>query len=352
MTAQTSLYVGCYTAAETTGIHVFDASDPHGTLERRSRVDDIEHASFLAVDTARRTLYAVSESAEHGQLIAYRRSAIDGSLERLDQVSSQGSAPCHVSIDGDLVHVANYGSGTVASYAVRDDGGFGRLVDTRAHHGSGPHPRQAGPHAHCIRAAPQGTSVYAADLGTDRVMRYVHEASSSGEVAIAFADETAVEPGAGPRHIAFHPDRPVAYVLCELANRLVALDIDEAGRLHERHTVSTLPDGFRGDSIAAEVVVHPDGHRVYVSNRGHDSIATFAIDGPDDSPILLEHVPSGGRTPRHFAIHPSRRSLLVANQDSDTLVTFALDDEALPRQGDVVATSSQPVCVVFVEEER
>jgi 6-phosphogluconolactonase len=144
----------------------------------------------------------------------------------------------------------------------------------------------------------------------------------------------------------------VAYVLCELANRLVAFDIDDAGRLHERHTVSTLPDGNSGDSIAAEVVVHPDGHRVYVSNRGHDSIATFAIDGPDDPPTLLEHVPSGGRTPRHFAIHPSRRSLLVANQDSDSLVSFALDDDAIPRRGDVVATLSQPVCVVFVEEAR
>jgi 6-phosphogluconolactonase len=352
MTVQTSLYVGCYTTAATTGIHVLDASDPDGTLEHRCRVDDIEHASFLAVDAARGALYAVSESADHGQLIAYRRSSIDGSLERVDQVSSHGSAPCHVSIDGDLVHVANYGSGTVASYLARDDGGFKRLVGTRAHQGSGPHPRQAGPHAHCIRAAPHGPSVYAADLGTDRVMRYVREASSSGDVAITLADETVMAPGTGPRHIAFHPDRPVAYVLCELANRLVTFDIDDAGRLHERHTVSTLPDGNSGDSIAAEVVVHPDGHRVYVSNRGHDSIATFAIDGPDDPPTLLEHVPSGGRTPRHFAIHPSRRSLLVANQDSDSLVSFALDDDAIPRRGDVVATLSQPVCVVFVEEAR
>ena len=351
MKVQTSLYVGCYTTAATTGIHVFDASDPHGALERRSQVDDVEHASFLAVNDARHTLYAVSESAEHGQLIAYRRSSIDGSLERLDEVSSHGSAPCHVSIDGDLVHVANYGSGSVASYVARDDGGFGRLVATRQHHGRGPHPRQAEPHAHCIRAAPGSTSVYATDLGTDRIVRYVHEPSGAGSV-IAFADETATAPGAGPRHLAFHPGRPIAYVLCELDNRLVVFDIDEAGQLHTRDTVSTLPAGFSGNSIAAEVAVHPDGHRVYVSNRGHDSIATFAVDRPDDPPTLLEHVPSGGRTPRHFAIHPSRRSLLVANQDSDTLVSFALDDDAIPRRGEPVANLSQPVCVVFVEEER
>ena len=351
MTVQTSLYVGCYTTAATTGIHVFDASDPNGSLERRSGVDDIEHASFLAVDAAHRTLYAVSESAEHGRLVAYRRSSLDSSLERLGEVSSHGSAPCHVSTDGELVHVANYGSGTVASYLVHDEGGVGALVATRTHQGSGPHPRQAEPHAHCIRTAPAGTSVYAADLGADRIVRYVHEHSPTG-VGIAFADETAMTPGAGPRHIAFHPDRPIAYVLCELDNRLVVLDIDDTGRLHTRDAVSTLPDGFHGDSIAAEVVVHPDGHRVYVSNRGHDSIAAFAIDGPDGPPVLVEHVSSGGRTPRHFAIHPSRRSLLVANQDSDTLVSFALDDDAIPRRGELAATVSQPVCVVFVEEER
>jgi 6-phosphogluconolactonase len=192
-------------------------------------------------------------------------------------------------------------------------------------------------------------SVYAADLGTDRIVRYVHERPGDG---ITLADETVMDPGTGPRHLAFHPERPVAYVVGELDNRLVVFDIDASGRLHERAAVSTLPDGFDGDSTAAEVALHPDGHRVYVSNRGHDSIATFAIDGSDGGPSLLDHVSSGGRTPRHFAVHPSRESLLVANQDSDTLVSFALDHDAIPRRGDVVATISQPVCVVFVEEER
>jgi 6-phosphogluconolactonase len=116
--------------------------------------------------------------------------------------------------------------------------------------------------------------------------------------------------------------------------------------------VSTLPNGFAGDSIAAGIAVHPDGRRVYVSNRGHDSIATFEIDGHDGPPTLMDHVPSGGRTPRHFAIHPAGRSLLVANQDSDNLVSFALDDDAIPRRTDVVAQLSQPVCVTFVEVDR
>jgi 6-phosphogluconolactonase len=347
---QTWLYVGCYTGVTTTGIHVFDASDPEGHFEHRSQVDDITNASFLAVSPGGDTVYAVSETADDGRVVAYRRST-DGSLGRLDDAPSHGSAPCHVSVDGDRVHVANYGSGTVTTHLVRADGSFGRLLATRRHHGSGPNPRQDGPHAHCVRAAPSGTSVYAADLGTDRVVRYVPEPAGD-DVGMALADQTVMTPGAGPRHLAFHAGRPTAYVLCELDNRLVEFDVDESGRLHHRSSVSTLPAGFAGDSLAAEVAVHPDGHRVYVSNRGHDSIATFAVDGPDGRPSLLEHVPSGGRTPRHFAIHPDGRSLLVANQDSDTLVAFALDDDGLPRRGRQLAEVSQPVCVVFVEDVR
>lgn len=349
MTRQTWLYVGCYTTAATTGIHVFDASDPNGSIDRRSQVDDIEHASFLAVDVDRSTLYAVSESPDRGAVVAYRSSPTNGSLSRLDEAASHGSAPCHVSVDGDHVHVANYGSGTIATYLVRPDGRFDRLVGRQQHHGSGPHPRQAEPHAHCVLA--RGASVYATDLGTDRVLRYVHQ-PDQGDDGLLLADQTAMAPGSGPRHIAFHPDRPVAYVLCELDNRLVALDVGDSGELHVRSAVSTLPVGFTGDSIAAGIAVHPNGHRIYVSNRGHDSIATFAIDGPEDPPTLLDHVPSGGRTPRDFAIHPTGRTLLVANQDSDTLVSFALDDDAIPRRAEVVARVSQPVCVTFVEVDR
>lgn len=350
MTVETWLYVGCYTTATTTAIHVFDASDPLGEPVARSRVDDIEHASFLALDAGRRTLYAVSESPERGSVVAYRRSPSDGMLTRLDEVPSHGADPCHLCVANDHVHVANYGSGTVASHLLRSDGGFGRVIATWQHEGSGPHPRQKGPHAHCVVASPDGSSVYAVDLGTDRIMRYVHDAPDD-TVGMRLADETVMAPGSGPRHIALHPRRPLAYVVGELDNRLAVLDIDDTGRLRRRNgqAVSTLPADFGGDSLAAEVVVHPDGHRVYVSNRGHDSIATYAIDRSDGSPTLLGHVSSGGRSPRHFAIHPTGRSLLVANQDSDSLVSFSLDDDGVPRRGEPVATVSQPVCVVFVE---
>jgi 6-phosphogluconolactonase len=349
MTTRTWLYVGCYTGADTTGIHVFDASGPHGRIEPRSQVGDIEHASFLAGDAARRVLYAVSETPDRGAVVAYRISPTDGSLSRLDQVSSHGSAPCHVSVDGHHVHVANYASGTIATHLSGDDGMFGPLVGHHQLRGSGPHPRQSGPHAHCIVASSDEASVYAADLGADVIARYVLERGGSG---MRLADQTVMPPGSGPRHIAFHPEWPVAYVVCELDNSLAVLDVDPSGQLHRRVEVSTLPADHNGDSTAAAIVVHPDGRRLYVSNRGHDSIATFAVDRPEDTPILMEHVSSDGRTPRHLAIHPSGRSMLVANQDSDTLVAFTLDDDAIPRRAEVVARVSQPVCTTFVEVDR
>jgi 6-phosphogluconolactonase len=352
MAKSTWLYVGCYTNAASTGIHVFDASDPAGRLDRRSGADDVEDASFLAVDLARHTLYAVSESPDAGSIVAHRISQHDGSLHRLAEAPSHGSAPCHVSVDDGHLHVANYTSGTVATYLLDDDGTFGPLVARHQHDGSGPHERQSGPHAHCVVSSPGRTSVYATDLGADVIVRYVRDPSVAGHT-MRRADHTIMRPGSGPRHIAFHPRWPVAYVVCELDNTLVVLDVDPTGRLHPRvEVVSTLPAGFTDNSTAAGIVVHPDGRHIYVSNRGHDSIATFAVDRSEDTPILMEHVPSGGRTPRHFAIHPAGRTMLVANQDSDTLVAFALDDDAIPRRGDVVARVSQPVCTVFVEVDR
>lgn len=351
MTSPVWLYVGCYTTASTTGIHVFDAAATDGTVVATSRIDDIDHASFLAVHPDLSMLYAVSETPEHGSVVAYRRDRADGSLRRYDAVPSHGASPCHLSTDGTAVHVVNYTSGTVATYALDADGGFGQPRPPHQHEGTGPHPRQGGPHTHSVII--HDASVYVTDLGTDRIVRYVAPTPTddAGAAALAVADHTVLPPGSGPRHLAFHPERREAYVVCELTNRLVVLDVDDSGTLQVRDAVSTLPHDASGESIAAEVAVHPDGHRVYVSNRGHDSIATFAIDDPATAPVLLAHVASGGRTPRHFAIHPSGRSLLVANQDSDTLVAFALDTDGLPHDGVVVATVSQPVCVCFVEVE-
>lgn len=357
MARQTYLYVGCYTHESSVGIRVYDSSDPAGLLFERSEFEGVEHPSFLATHPGGKVLYAVSEvaSSEGGGLVALRIDPVDGSLAMIDRVSSHGTAPCYVSVDaeGRYLYVANYLSGTIAVYALAPDGRIGVLVATHQHGGSGPSVRQEGPHAHCIVPGPVGGSVYAIDLGTDRVSRYLHGDRHGGD-AFGLEDELALAPGAGPRHIAFHPEQPVAFVVCELDSTIVTLGVDPTtGRLSRRCTSSTLPGDFVGDSIAAEIRVHPKGRHVYVSNRGHDSIAVFSFDGPDEPLEPLGHVPSGGRTPRNFAVHPSGRALLVANQDSNTVVPFEIDESTgVPQQLDVTYAVSQPVCITFLEVAR
>ncbi len=346
------LVVGSYTHRSPVGVHVYalprDDEDP----ELRHKSDLVEHASFLAPSHDGRTLYAVSESHDDGAVVAMCVDPSDGSLSEIDRVSSHGGAPCHISVDpgGHHLYVANYASGTVAAYALEPDGRFGGFVAEHRHHGTGPHTRQDSPHAHSVTVDPATGRVYAADLGTDRIVAYEHRASAATDRWVAVGD-TVVHPGAGPRHLAFHPVLPLAFVVGELDSTLVTLGVDRSsGALEPRHTVATVPADFVGASIGADVHVHPDGRRVHVSNRGHDSIATFEIGAADEPLVPLGHVPTGGRTPRNFAVHPSGRSLLVANQDSDSIVELAIDPTTgCPLPGRQIAEVSEPVCIRFVE---
>ena len=357
MPARTLLYVGSYTHESATGIHVYDASDPGGRLVELSRHDGIEHPSFLAVHPSAEVLYAVSETAgpDGGELVALGAGPVDGSLRELDRVPSRGTAPCFVSIDraARSVYVANYLSGSVAAYALRHDGRFGELIAAHQHRGAGPSARQEGPHAHCIVPGPAGDRVYSADLGTDRVGQYAHDRHTDPE-EFRLEAELVLDAACGPRHLAFHPERPVGFLVCELDSTIVMLGLDSTnGRLTRLGSQSTLPDDFDGESTAAEVRVHPNGRYVYVSTRGHDSIAVFGFVGEGEPLEPLGHVPSGGRTPRNFAVHPSGSTLLVANQDSDTIVAFDVDaSTGVPRRRDITQMVSEPVCLTFSESVR
>lgn len=354
MNIRTRMYVGCYTNVIPVGLHTLERSGPADRFSERSPVVGIEHLSHLALHPEGRVLYAASEAEppRGGEVVAFGIDAGDDSLTLIDRVSSHGDAPCYVSTDADGRHlyVANYRSGTVAVHALSADGRFGDAVAVAQLDGAGPHPRQDGPHAHCIVVDPSGRSVHVADLGSDRIVRYVHTAAGG----LRRAGEVVLAPGSGPRLIAFHPRDPVAFVVCELDSTIVVLDRDPTtGELTPRSVVSTLPSGFAGDSIAAHVEVHPAGHRVYVSNRGHDSLAVFAFDASDRTLVALGHVWCGGRTPRSFTLDPSGQTLLVANQDSGTIVEFALDPiTGLPGEMATVAAVSEPVCLLALETTR
>jgi len=306
-------------------------------------------------------LYAVGEvgsfGGKNGGVVdAFAIDPKSGKLTLLNQQSSQGPGPCHLMVDhsGKCVVVANYSGGSVACLPIQDDGRLGEATCFVQHQGASVHPqRQQGPHAHGVNIDAANRFAFVADLGLDKVMVYRLDASQ-GKLTANDPAWLATAPGAGPRHFAFHPSGRYAYVINELNSTITALGYDaERGTLQALQSVSTLPDGFRGNSTGAEVEVHPSGKFVYGSNRGHDSIAAFAVDDGTGKLRLVGHEPTQGKTPRNFAIEPGGKYLLVANQEGHNIVVLRINPDSgeLRATGNTVEVSS-PVCITMPRPAR
>jgi 6-phosphogluconolactonase len=280
-----------------------------------------------------------------------------GALTLLNQQSSVGDGPCYLIVDkaGKNVLVANYGGGSVSVLPVGADGKLGEATAAIQHHGSSVNPqRQKEPHAHSINLDAANRFAFVADLGMDKVLIYKFD-TTKGTLVANDPLSASVNPGAGPRHFAFHPGGRYAYVINEIQCTVTAFLYDASrGALTELQTISTLPDGeqVKPAYSTAEVQVHPSGKFLYGSNRGHDSIAVFAIDQKTGKLTRVENEPTQGKTPRNFGIDPTGAYLLAANQNSDSIVVFRIDPStgALTPTGQSVAAPS-PVCVKFVAIE-
>jgi 6-phosphogluconolactonase len=326
------LYVGTYTSGGSKGIYRLHLDTATGALTPAGDPTETVNPSFLAFHPTRRFLYAVNETGDaardpSGAVSAFAIDRATGSLTLLNQQPSGGPAPCHMTIDKEGRHllVANYWGATAAVLPIQADGRLGPPAVVR-HEGRGPHPeRQTEPHPHSINLDPANRFAFVADLGIDKLVAYRFDAAK-GTLARHDAGTVALKPGAGPRHLAFHPDGRQAYVINELDSTITRLDYDAAsGKMSAAQTLSTLPAAFQGRNITAEVVVHPDGTLLFGSNRGHDSIAAFRIDPATGALTALGHTPTGGKTPRNFAIDPTGAYLLAANQESDTIAVFRID---------------------------
>ena len=357
-----TVYIGTYTRRESfvdgkaEGIYVYRLDPATGALTYAATVPGVVNPSFLAVGLRGDHLYAVNEitgdHGSHGTVSAFAVEPGTGDLTFLNRQSSHGLAPCFVSVDstGHYVLVANYESGSLCVLPLQGDGRLGAATDVVQLHGSGPNPqRQEGPHAHMILAGPEGRTIFAVDLGTDRIMRY-HLDQEQGILVPADPPWAQLAPGTGPRHLAFHPDGRFVYVISELQSTVTVLYYDKGrGRLEPVQTLSTLPDGFKDQNLGAEIAVAPSGRFVYASNRGHDSLVIYAVDPATGKLSLVGQRPSGGAGPRFFTIDPAGDWLLVANQDSDSVVTFQIDQDTgeLAPTGRV-ADVPTPVCVRFL----
>ena len=303
-----------------------------------------------------RFLYAVNETGNFqgkpaGSVTALAIDQATGRLRQLNQASTLGGGPCHLHRGPrreDLVIVANYGGGSVAVLPIRANGAVGTASAFVQHHGSSVNrQRQEAPHAHGATLSPDERFLFVPDLGLDRLVtcRFNH---ADGTLTPGDPPFTALKPGSGPRHLVFAPNGQQAYAVSELVSTVTEFTFDAVtGRLTEKAVFPLLPADSQGQSTAAELAVHPNGRFLYASNRGHDSLAVFAI-ARSGALELIERLPSGGRTPRHFALDPTGRWLWAANQDSNDIVVFRVDAntgrlEAAGRKLEVGA----PVCVCF-----
>lgn len=350
------VYVGTYTTAQSKGIYMFKFDTASGESSAPVLAAEARNASFLALSPDGRFLYAVSETDRFdgqpgGAVSAYAVDSKTGSLTLLNRVGTRGAGPCHLAVDpsGKCVVAANYGGGSVAAFPVRPDGSLGESKSFIQHKGKSVNPRrQEGPHAHGATFDSEGRFVFVPDLGLDQVLIYRVNAVE-GSIMPHDPPFVSVAAGSGPRHLAFHPNGRFAYVINELANTVAVFEYDNAkGVLKHLQTASTLPDGYAGDNTTAEIEVDPQGRFVIASNRGHDSLAVFAV-GSDGTLSLRGHTSTQGKTPRNFAIDPSGHWIWVGNQNSNSLVLFSFRPEtgALEPAGRTINIGA-PVCVKYM----
>ncbi len=355
------VYIGTYTRGESEGIYVYRLDLATGALESTGQTAKAANPSFLAIHPKANFLYAVGELRQvegrpGGAVSAFAIDPETGGLTLLNQQSSHGAGPCHLTVDatGKCVLVANYGSGSLAALPIEENGRLAAATDVIQHEGSSVHPRrQQGPHAHSITLDPASRFAFAPDLGIDKVMIYKLDLAQ-GKLVPNEQPWAAVKPGAGPRHFAFHPTARWAYVINEIDSTITAFAYDATeGTLGEVQTISTLPEDFDGDNTCADVHVAPSGKFLYGSNRGHDSIVIFAIDQTSGKLTCVGHESTRGETPRNFGIDPTGAFLLAANQRSDTVVTFRIDPETgrLTPTGHV-ADVPTPVCIKMIPWPR
>jgi 6-phosphogluconolactonase len=353
------MYVGTYTEEGSTskGIYVYRYDPGNAQLTSIGLAAQTTNPSFLAVHPNHRFLYAVNEIANYknqksGGVSAFAIDGATGRLTLLNEVASGGADPCYITVDktGKFVLVANYTGGSVSVFPVLQDGSLGEASAFVQHTGHGTNPkRQEAPHAHSIDLSPDDRFAIVDDLGLDETLVYKFD-SAKGSLTLNDPPFTKADDGAGPRHFALHPNGKFAYVIHEMGSTVSVFDYDVTGGvLHPLQTVSTIPRGFTAQNDDAEIEVHPSGKFLYASNRGHDSIAVFAIDPNKGTLTLIEYVPTKGQSPRHFEIDPSGSLLFAENEKSDDIVIFRID----LRSGRLTATGkvldvSQPVCVKFV----
>jgi 6-phosphogluconolactonase len=349
--ADTLVYFGSHGSGPGIGFSLAHFDPESGALSPPEFLLAAKEPAFFVFSPDGSHLYTCN-SGSPGGLSAYAVEPHTGHLRLLNRVLAGGGDTSFISLDrtGRFVLVANYDGGSVAAFALRPDGAIGDWTAFDQHTGHSVNPRrQTHAYAHAIVVDPTNRFVLVPDLGVDKLYVYRFD-ETSGKLTPNDPAFVAIAPGSGPRHVRFHPNGRWVYLINEIASTIVALAWDSAhGTLTPFQTSTTLPAGFTGTSTCAELEIHPGGKFLYGSNRGHDSLAVFAIDQDTGRLTPVEQVSSGGKTPRNFAFDPTGRWIVLTNQDSSNAVVFRVDATSghLTPTGDPVSVPS-PFCERFL----
>lgn len=349
------VFVSSFSAGDAGAIEAFQLDPKAGAMKLVYRNAGVEHPFFLALSRDKRFLYSIHakqfSGTEPEQVAAFELMGRTGQLKFLNRKSARGTAACYLDVDatGKTVLVANYSSGDIAALPVLDDGSLADAASFIRHSGSSVNPaRQKEPHAHCFVISPDNRFAFAADLGLDQVLCYKLDAARS-TLTPNRQPFVRTAPGAGPRHLTFHPNGKQVYVINEIANTVTLFDyLADSGMLLERQSISTVPKDFTGTSHTADVKITPNGRFLYGTNRGHDSIAAYRI-ADDGRLTLIEIKPSLGKGPQNLAIAPAGDLLLCANMPGNNVALFRIDQAtgALTSTGAPISITS-PSCIMIV----
>ncbi len=354
-TNENYLLIGTYTSGKSEGVYVYRFNSTTGAFDSVSMVRT-PNPSYLAISPDGKFVYAVNEYADKGNGGKVSSFAFDkqsGKLSFINVQQSAGDDPCYVSVDKttNWIAIANYTSGTLSVLPIKENGGLDSATTVIQQTGYSVNTeRQTSPHMHCAIFSKDNKYLFAADLGTDKIMAYSFD-EKNGKLSEAASPFVMVKAGAGPRHLTFHPNNKYAYLIEELTGTISAYHYRN-GSFALFQNASALPPDYMGPIGSADIHVSADGKFLYASNRGEsNTIAIYKIDQKDGSITLVGHQSTLGQTPRNFNFDPSGNFLLVANQNSDEIVIFKVDKKTglLSDSGKRIKVGN-PVCVKWIGE--
>lgn len=342
-------YIGTYTKGDSKGVYSFSFDTDSAKITDINAVANLENPTYVTVSKDNQYLYAVLKEGDEGGVASYSINQTSGELTPINKQLLPGASPCHVSLDSNrkFLFSSNYHKGSVESYLLNPTtGAINSPVSIIKHEGSGPDPRQEKPHTHFAGVTPDEKYVAVVELGTDCLITYqIGEGGTLEEVS-----RLPLKGGSGPRHLAYHPHKNLAYIMTEFSSEVIVLTYHpENGHFTEKQYISTLPDDFNENNQGSAIHISSDGRFVYAGNRGHNSIAVLRVDQETGELSFVERTSTEGDWPRDFMFDPTENFIVASNQESSNIVLFSRDLNT----GKLTLLQSNikvphPVCIKFL----